>query len=405
VSNLFYPVPARKKFLKSKLTEYRLILDLLSQYTLAFPQIRFTLTHNGKLVFDFPKTQDITYRMNQVLGDSVVSHMIPVSFSDTYLQISGFITTPQITTKSSQKQSLFINNRLISDRLISLTIKEAYANMLEQSAYPISVLFLSLPFETVDVNVHPRKEQVSFFNNQVIYDGVKEAIHTTLQKENITFHAVPWKNELHRESEKNKITLSLGGKTLKRASKNWSIQNLGLISTNTDIAQAHKTYLITSTESGIMLIDQHAAHERILYAEFKKEFFSESKKKKPFILSEPILFSFTPTETAIVTEYLPALREWGFEFEPFMDNTFTLRGVPPFFQDRNYQKLIDEVIDTVISSESIKSIDSLSNKMITYLSCRAAVKAGDTLSVKQRKMIIETLEKIMLPVPMADRQK
>lgn len=393
VTNLFYPVPARKKFLKSKLTEYRFILDLLSQYTLAFPHIRFTLQHNNKLVFDFPKTVDATSRIKHVLGESVTSHMIPVTFSDTYLKVHGFITTPQLTTKSSQKQSLFINNRLISDRLLSLTIKDAYGNMLEQHAYPITVLFLSLPFEAVDVNVHPRKEQVSFFNNQAIYDAVKEAIVLALQKHNITFHAIPWKKDLSSSTEKEKITLSLGGRRLKQESRSWKVTHLGTITTKNDIAQFHKTYLVTQSESGTVLIDQHAAHERILYEEFKKAFIKQSSTRELFSLTEPIIFTFTPAEAAVIEEYLIKLNEWGFELEPFMENTFTLRSLPLFFKERNYKELIEEIIDMIISNEQIKNIDSISNKMITYLACRSAVKAGDTLNQKQRKNLIETLEK------------
>jgi DNA mismatch repair protein MutL len=392
VSNLFYPVPARKKFLKSKSTEYRLILDLLSQYTLAFPDIRFTLIHNNKIVFDFPKTTDISHRIKSVLGESIFSHMIPFTHSDSYITIRGFITTPQITTKSTQKQSLFINKRLISDRLISLTVKDAYGNMLDTTSYPVVILFLTLPFEAVDVNVHPRKEQVAFLNNEAIYDSIKEAIHKTLEKYNITFHAVPWEKDFHTPDEKNKITLSLGGKQLKQTSQSWSTRSLGNVLRTTDIAQLHKTYLITEIETGIVLIDQHAAHERVLYEGFKKELVSEVSKKESFILPDAIMFKFTPSETEVITELLPVLKDWGFSLEPFIENMFTLRSVPSFFKDRNYRKLLEELIETVITTGRVTNIDSLSNKMITYLACRAAVKAGDTLSLKQRKTLIETLE-------------
>lgn len=393
VSNLFYPVPARKKFLKSKATEYRLILELVSQYSLAFPQIRFTLIHNGKLVFDFPKTTDSTQRIRDVLGESVFSHMIPLEFSDTYLSVSGFITTPQMTTKSTQKQSLFINNRLISDRLISLTLKDAYGNMLEQNAFPMAVLFLSLPYETVDVNVHPRKEQVSFYNNQMIYDGIKEAVQSTLEEKNITFHAIPWKKESTAPTSKTKITLSHAGKTLKDTARSWNVRQLSTMTKASEIAQLHDLFLVTETATGILIIDQHAAHERILYEAFKKEFLSQAAKKELFHLPDAIMYTVTPVQAATIKEYLPVLLDWGFDMEAFGPTAFALRAVPALFKDREYKTLLDEVIETIILEERIMSIDSLSNKMLTFLACRAAVKAGDALTIEQKRMIIETLEK------------
>jgi len=157
VNNLFYTVPARKKFVKSIRTEFRHIIDLINIYALSYPNVRFTLIHNKKTILDISSNQSILDRIKQSLGEKIYRNIIPIQYEDGYIKLSGYISKPQVYAYTPEKHYLFVNKRKISDKLISQAIKDAYGTLLETSAYPAAILFIDVPYELVDVNVHPRK--------------------------------------------------------------------------------------------------------------------------------------------------------------------------------------------------------------------------------------------------------
>ncbi|QQG44384.1 MAG: DNA mismatch repair endonuclease MutL [Candidatus Roizmanbacteria bacterium] len=380
VDNLFYSVPARKKFLKSDQTEFRHILDIVIGSVLAYPKIRFSLTHNNKLIFDLPP-QDILKRIKTLLGDSTFNYLLPLNYKDSYVRISGFISTPQITTQTQSKNFIFINQRKVTDKLISLAVKESYGNLIEPNVYPVFILFLSLPYEIVDVNVHPRKEQVSFVDARLVFDAVNKAVSQTLAKNNLTF-----RNLIHSNSA---MTKSFAGVLLKNAVL--PKEDIGQIIKSSDIIQVHNTYLITQTRHGILVIDQHAAHERILYEEFCQAF--QKHKKEIFHLPTSIILDLSLSEGELLEENIDVLKDLGFEIEKFKENLFKVYAIPLLFKDRDCQKLVMEILDDIMQNKDPKKVDEQSNRMIEYLACRAAIKAGDKLTKQECKDLLEKLEK------------
>lgn len=396
VENLFYSVPGRKKFLKSLRTEFRYIIDTVTNFAIAYPHISFTLIHNGKMLFDLPKTTDSMDRIYALMGNDIFSNLLPIAYTDSYITISGFITKPQITTSTPYKQHIFINKRKVADRAISLAIKDAYGNALHSGAYPVCFLFLSLPYEAVDVNVHPRKEQVRFVNNQLIFDAVNRAIAKTLAENNLTFHKNYWENSPSSgESEIQDAptfgnTKSYAGRLLKEKQLPWKLQT---VIESTEISQIHNLYLFTPTKHGVLLIDQHAAHERILFEQLLEQFENEAHEKRNYTLPEPVLFDLSFTEAELLHEYIDFLARLGFEIAHFKGNSFLLHNVPMLFHDRNHKKLIQEIMEDIQQKNTPKELDTISKRMIAYLACRAAVKAGDPLDKKQRKELVDQLQK------------
>lgn len=384
VANLFHAVPARKKFLKSAKTEFRHITDIVMNFALSYPTIHFVLIHNKKIILDLSQKEHAQERIQLLLGTSLFDLLVPVKFEDGYIQLKGFIGKPQAASKQNQKQYLFINNRLVTDRIISLAAKEAFGALISASNTPIFVLYLYLPNEAVDVNVHPRKEQVAFIESKNIFDAVKSAITQTLQDNNLTFHMAKFKQD---NSSKIGETTSFAGITLKQNTLRSGTQKTGTVRKNSPIIQIDNTYLFIQNENDICIIDQHAAHERILFEQFKTAFNSLKDGQELYTLLKPITLHLSVGEAQIIDEHNPEFEKIGFYFEHFQGTTFRISKVPIVFKGRNIEKIIRDMTEDLSISGTTKSIDLRSERMLAFLSCRAAVKAGDELSQKQMKTI------------------
>jgi DNA mismatch repair protein MutL len=384
IENLFATVPARKKFLKSDKTEFRKITDFVSHFTISYPMIHFKLTHDKKVIFDMPKRVDSLERIRTIVGETTFQHLLPFSFSEGYITLSGYVGKPN-SASSTPKQYIFINKRNISDKLISLAVKEAFGTLLPQAQSPTFLLFATLPTEAVDVNVHPRKEQVNFLNSQMVFDAIRLAITQTLSQHNLTISQVPWIDDIHvRKGE----TQSIAGQLLRNAVLPWNREEIGNSKT-TAILQIHQTYILATAQEGLIVIDQHAAHERILYEQFAKSYEEKKKSQETSVLTTPITLTFSLQETQIFEEYKEQVTMGGFELEHFQGNSYVVRKIPKVFQGRNIEKILNEMLSEFAEDRTPKSIDTRTYRMLAYLSCRAAVKSGDVLSVQKMKAIIK----------------
>jgi DNA mismatch repair protein MutL len=389
VEHLFYSLPVRKKFLKSPRTEFRQILDLVVGYALSYPHIHFLLTHNKKTILDLPITVDVLNRIEKLLGKEILSSIIPLKYSDSYVSISGFIAKPILTTSSPSKLYIFVNNRSVTDKGISSAVKAAYSTLLASNVYPVCILNISLPHEIVDVNVHPRKEIVRFANTNMLYTALKQAVNQALAQYDLTpdssFSALLL-------SDATGSTGSYAGKLLKEKRLPWKLSK----NIQTDLSQLlllHNLYIIVITNTGFILLDQHAAHERVIYEQLLNEFLNEKERSNTFQFPKPGVFDLSLSESELLNEYLETFHDLGWEIEHFKNTTFVIRSLPVLFQDRDYVKLLREILEDLQNENHVKEIDYISKKMIAFLACRSAVKAGDKLSKKQAKELVEQLEK------------
>jgi DNA mismatch repair protein MutL len=382
VEDLFYPVPARKKFLKSPLSEWRVILDIVSNFALLFTKTRFTLTHNKKIIFDLSNDQTFDDRVKLLIGESVYKHLLPFQFEESIALMNGFIGKPEIALSNPTKQLLFVNGRRVSDKLINTAVKQAFGPLLPGHYYPVFLINLIIPHEMVDVNVHPRKEQIKFLNPQQVFDAVQKGIYQALLNYNLTYST-------------GKTTFSSTalktGELLKENIQSWNVFEDEL-DAQSEVLQIHNLYLLIQTKNGVRIYDQHACHERILYEQFLEEFKKQKKISKSLTLKKTISIQFSLAEAELLKQNLELINKLGFEIVEFMPQHFKISKVPELFIDRDLSQFIRELL---ANSEDYNTgdVDSVSDEIIQYLACKSAIKAGDKLTEEQSKRLINKLEK------------
>lgn len=383
VYDLFFNTPVRKKFLKSGTAEARHILDIVIQMALAHPSIGFKFIHNQKVVIDLPREQDLEERMNIILGNSLSRDLLPIYLSQDDTQLHGFISRPLAVT-AGNKPFLFVNKRSVQNQVLSTIIKQSYGTLLEPRALPFYLFFITLPHQYVDVNVHPRKEQVHLANEQAVLDFVRKAVSTTLQANNLTYQ---FRNE-EADALRDGGTHTYAAELLRGEVEPWGKETSKVTG---DVLQIHNLYLVVQTKNGAMMVDQHAAHERILYEQFLEEFEKQKSKKQSHVLKKAEMVDMSLTDAETVREYLPELQVFGFDIEEFGTNVFKINAVPQLFMDRSISELLLEAVHDLQAGTGLKSVDIRSHKMLSYLACRTAIKAGDKLTKEQMKDLINKL--------------
>lgn len=386
VNNLFYSLPVRKKFLKSKLTEFRHITEVVSNFSFIYPQIHFLLTHNKKTVLDLPK-KEVIERIKVVWGELYFQQLLPVLFEDAYIKIEGFIGKPQIAGVNNNKQVLFINKRKITDKLLQLAIKEGFGTLLPQTSTPAYILNITIPHEMIDVNIHPRKETVSFIDARIVFDILKYAVTQVLLERNITYNSIVLTDTLQ---ERKGETQTFAASLLKEKVLPWDRESIGELQKKSQVIQIHNLYLFVVTKRGVLLLDQHASHERVIYEQFLEVFEKERQKRTAYVLPKPKTIEFSLVESQIFDEYKESLLQIGFDIEHFQGNAFVIRKIPVVFKGRNVEKIIQEMLAS-FSDDIPKTIDSRTQRMLAFLACRSSVKSGDSLTPKQCSSIVKEL--------------
>ncbi len=393
VSNIFAKTPARKKFLRSEQTEYRHIVSLIGSYALSFPAIRFQTFHNNKLTATYPAVSEFEARLELLLPGSVLKELIPVSEVQEYLSLSGYISKPQLTYKTTKQYFLYLNGRPITDTTIAGAIKDAYGTLLSPTDYPQVIIHLEIPHHLVDVNVHPRKEEVKFMQPKAVYQAVYDGIVKSLKSQNLRFYDKRWQNT----EDAPALQIRDGG-TRTYAADRLKEQVLGSPKDfdTKDLLQIHDTYILLQAKGGLLLIDQHAAHERVLYERFLKAYEKGIAKKDMYTYKQPIHLDLSASEQETAKEYQDSIMKFGIVLQ-YDDNKWKLCSVPDLMKDRDPLPLMRELLEVLQESGNMQSIDSYAHKMITYLACRSAIKAGDPLTKGRMKELIDSLKNVENP--------
>ena len=385
VSGLFAAVPARKKFLKKPTTEFQKCLAVLVPLVLAHPAVAFSVTHGGKMVFELP-AQTLELRMEAVLQLSRLA-LFSVEQRTEHYGVRGFIGAPQLAQKGGHRQFLFVNNRPVQRADISRLVKDTFGTLLEPRTVPLFTLFLTVPHEMVDVNVSPKKDTVQFYNEQAIKNLVADAVAQTLRTSDIHYSAQGQGIEsLLRETTMEPVTAAV----VRADVDPWTVKDFSL-DANSDILQVHALYLIAQTSHGIVIIDQHAAHERILYQQFLDSF-TAKKQQSPKKLSAKQHCILPVTEYTALKEHAEPLRGLGFVVT-FLDadNSLTLTHAPAVFHGRDFSQLFSEFAADSLSGQPIASVDSTTHRTLAFLACRTAIKAGEKLTQEERRRLLEKL--------------
>jgi DNA mismatch repair protein MutL len=437
VKNLFYNTPARRNFLKTDATELKHIIDIFNKLALSHPEINFKLFNDDHLVYDY-RPANLEGRIKQVFADNMTDALIPLEERTDFINISGYIGKPTLLKKSKGEQYLFLNFRYVISRQINHAVFTAYEDFLEKGDYPFFILFLEIDPAKIDVNVHPSKLEVRFDNERDVYNFVLAVVKKNLG----TYDLVPSMNFTGRDQHGDKISVDnfarvdrndFGDRPFNREQKSYSSAifsdadmdlvfgsldkkgipsgESGFISPlerengnkepltlkvpeitkaegDTFIIQLHNKYILSQIRTGLMIIDQHVAHERILYEKALKKI----EANLPF--SQQLLFPRTletdPGRFGILKEIYPFLAKLGFELKFFSKNTVIIEGVPEDVKSGSEDQVLMQIIDEYVQNQREKKLEKTDNIAKSY-SCRASIKAGDYLSEKEMRLLIDHL--------------
>ena len=398
VRNLFYNVPARLKFLKQPNTEKRLIDALTTRYALAYPHVRFQLMQDGRLGLQTSGNGDRREVLGFLYGVEIARQMLEVISDDKDCAIKGFIS-PISLTRSNRKEILFyVNGRPIQDLSITTALIQAYHNFLMVGRYPLAFLFLELPAEEVDVNVHPTKAEVRFRNPDRIFTAVRSAVRRAL----LAYTPVPELQSTNIWTSKTwePIDMNLGSieriedkipqetELAQGNSKDQGVPVLNKPGLLRLIGQVANTYLVTEGPDGLYLIDQHAAHERVLFEQFLKQ---KQQGLSGQILLEPVSVQLSPPQARLLQGQLELINHLGFQVEPFGLNTYLVRSIPHLLSELDPVAALHVLVEDFEEDESPLA-NEMEAKIIARVCKRAAIKAGQSLSSEEQHKLIADLE-------------
>lgn len=394
VQDLFAKIPARRKFLKSATQERRAILELVTHLAIAVPEVGFTVTEADKVLLFVPPEQTIVERITHLFGDESVADWWPFAHHQDHLSVTGVLGSPRLARRQKAAQYVVVNRRSVTVPAIITAVREAYGSSIEPKAQPAFVLYLQLDPSQLDVNIHPRKETVQWQNERQVLEDIRSALqqHLTVQYQPIAPQQIQVRDSAtgsHQLLPQFAQTLPQLHGTLKSAAPQWYH---ALATRERTVLQVHNTYLLSETDDGFMIVDQHAAHERILYNQFVELFHQQLAQKVTVELSPPVIITLRPAFAKLLEEHLDTLGGIGCEIEPFGNQTFAVRSLPELLKEHNPQRVIEHVLEDIANDVPLRGVDQLAHRTLAYLACRSAVKAGDPLTQAQAETLLEKLQ-------------
>lgn len=449
VKNLFYNIPARRNFLKSNPVEMRHIIDEFQRVALAHPEIYFTLHHDGQEVYHLPATQ-LKQRIIHLLGNNYNERLVPVDEQTSIIQVKGFIGKPAFAKKTRGDQFFFVNNRFIKDGYLNHAVMIAYEQLLPDDCFPLYVLFIEIDPAKIDINVHPTKTEIKYQDEKAIYAIIRSAVKRSLGQYNITptldfnqetafqgmitekpfdeitppsIHFNPDFNPFKEDqkSSTKEIPFLRDIDTKRGIPSNWDTlyeiaqqkeneqQVFNLSSSKTaqtgehqieslgsrQVFQLHQRYIITQIKSGLMLVDQQAAHERILYERFLIQLEQNKGSSQQSLFPQTV--TLNTTDFALANELLPDFHALGFQIRAFGKNTLVIEGVPADIPENNdLAAMLEELIEGFKNNHTILKLDKRDNLART-LAKNSAIKAGTTLETEEMNDLIDQLFACQMP--------
>lgn len=441
VENLFFNTPVRKKFLKSDLTERRRILETILAFALASPDVELHYTEEDKPVLDLLAVSSWRQRLAAVMGGSTMKHMVEVNTDESPLRLKGFVSLPTYTRSNRNHQFCFVNGRLVREKTLIRAVQEAYRTVIPAKRFPAVVLSLEVPYEDVDVNVHPTKIEVRLRNERQVFDLVRGSIKQSLGPKSETKLAVSYPGAMidsagaeetarrgatpgtetrslfvgvretpgNPETEKYKTRVRAAVGSYMETVKNrhdfspfLSLRSHGgeepVEQTPEQIRehvqpddalfwQFHNSYIFIQVRRGIVVIDQHAAHERIIFDTSKKQIESEIPVSQQILF--PITLELSISELAIFRETKDIVHKLGFQLEPFGGMSILVRGYPQGLKNWEEGRLLRQIFDDLLTDRMPGS--SHAERIVASFACRSAVKSGQKLALEEMKMLADQL--------------
>ncbi|UCF91501.1 MAG: DNA mismatch repair endonuclease MutL [Desulfobacterales bacterium] len=447
VKQLFFNTPARRKFMKTVNTEMSHVADTVASIALGQPDVQFRLAHNAKTVKSWSATVDPLERVTDVLGRELKKDLHPIEFNRNALSISGWIASPRVTRSTSRGIYFYVNGRIVRDRIIQHALFEGYTQRLVKGQFPLAVVRIEVPFDQVDVNVHPTKNEVRFVQQSKIHAAVKRAVAEALDRvdrpnwaptqfsasrsapeefriaeevksefrrrkgegegekpefglqsngpgtrRKIAVREDNW-NQWATESLPEPATRNLQSATLPRQSPIWEKKKFGDLRV---IGQLHHTYIVCEADEDLVLIDQHAAHERILFEQISRRSGSAPPAVQQLLIPETLDLGYR--EADLLHQMIPDLKTLGLEIEPFGGNTFVIKSVPSLLVGRELKALVREMVEQMAAVGWAPGLEKALEHCRKIMACHGAIRANQPLAVDQLKGLLQQLDECSNPV-------
>jgi DNA mismatch repair protein MutL len=407
VRHLFFNTPVRKKFLRTMSTELGHVVEAVTKLSLADPNLHLVLRHNGRLVHEIPTDAGLVDRIGLFFGKEIREALIEVHGEQGPVTLTGFVADPACDRGNAKLQYLFVNGRCVRDRSLGHALQEAFRGLLMTGRYAIGFLFLRLPPDQVDVNVHPTKSEVRFRDSQTLYHLVRACVKRALTAKNLVPRLqAPELPEAPRyefppsgmfppawaaEPDRPAPVVGLGDPGASTAGVNPPVAaapapaapapGSPISSGSTRAIQIHDAYLVVETPDGMLVVDQHALHERILYEQLRRRVREGKLEVQRLLIPEPI--DLPMEQAAAVLDARPQLAELGLDVEDFGGGTVAVSGYPALLGRVPVAEIFRGVADALAARDRPPTRDQLFEHLLATMACKAAVKAGDRLSPEE----------------------
>ena len=427
VRDLFFNVPARRKFLRSEATETFHLTNLVTHYALAHPEIAFAFVNNGRDVVRAVAAKNLRERAYQIFGEAFLENLLAVDGGDASVaRVTGFVSAPRDRRTSRDSQYLFVNRRFVRDRMIGRSLSEGYRSILPHGVYPAALLFVETPLEEVDVNVHPAKTEVRFRRPDAVADAVREAVRSALSsvgfvepepqipqlpqppqlqvasaaaastppQPRIEFAPLPSGEEIARDIEamirSSSVTSPAQTPPLDSAAKLVREVAPENVSVNIrPLGQLEESFIIATDDEGLLLIDQHVAHERVLFDKYRA--LEAERRVESQQLLVPETFELTPAQAAVFDQLAPELEVYGFELMRLSGRTVAIRAVPADLPAGEARNMLAELLETVDAEKKSSARETLRDEIAASLACHAAIKVNMSLTPEKMRWLIDRL--------------
>ena len=397
--SLFFNMPARRKFLRATRTEANHILDVLVRAALPFPRINFRLEDAGKTILGLAASDGPLPRLSALMGRDVAEAVIEKKEGNEDLLISAYLAPSEFARARGDRLFVYVNGRNIRDRLVTKAIMEGYGQRLMKGQYPQAVIFMEIDPSKVDVNVHPTKQEVRFHDSRTVFQTIVSTIENALSGSTLTFIA--------RESGKDNLGQEEGVACVSEPAWGYyqadepitypakaGLNEESLVEEGPQpIGQLGNTYILCQVKDGLLMVDQHAAHERIVYENLKRGFHASQIEVQALLV--PYKLELSLKEKRIVLEKMDRLSHFGIELDHFGGNTFLLRAVPALLKNVEWNSFLSELIAELGEGETDET--GFLDKTLKVMACHGAIRAGHGLTRDKMTHLLRQLEEMDLP--------
>ena len=432
VRDLFFNVPARRKFLRAEATETFHLTNLVTHYALAHPEIAFTFVNNGREVVRAAPAKDLRERAYQIFGAEFLENLLEVNGGHgDVARVTGFVSAPRDRRTSRDSQYLFVNRRFVRDRMIGRSLSEGYRSILPHGVYPAALLFIETPLEEVDVNVHPAKTEVRFRRQAAVADAVREAVRNALASAAYTppeaqtqtqteyvpsplptqpqprIEYQPQPRIEYQPPSGDEIALAVAAMIQERPSvqsvpravvppvpsaekfTREVIEPESLSANIRPLGQLDESFIIATDDQGLLLIDQHVAHERVLFDKYRA--LEAERQTDSQQLLVPETFDLTPAQAAVFDNLAPEFEVYGFELMRLSGRTVAIKATPADLPAGEARNMLAELLDTVDPEKKDSARETLRDEIAASLACHAAIKVNMPLAPEKMRWLIDRL--------------